>query len=395
MLSRKSLLQTIFLIASIFIFTPVISHEIQPSIVDFSFNKERFYQLSMRLNIEALIAEVGSQHNDTTESENTNKYEKLRKLDANALMQEFEKFETAFLNKVQLSFDGKKHPLSILDLEIDDVGDIELARDSIINFAGLIPDNTHSVSWQWDASYGNAVFRVASETEPELYSSYLLDGKASDKITIGTDCTNLKKGEKKEGCTQKKTKLDVFLNYINVGFVHIVPLGIDHILFVVGLFLLSTQLKPLLIQITSFTIAHSISLALGIFGVITVSPAIVEPLIAASIIYVCIENIFADKLSRWRPILVFLFGLLHGLGFASVLTEIGLVKGNFISGLLGFNIGVELGQLTVIALCVLLIGIWFGKKSWYRERITIPASVVIAIVATYWVFERTGLINFT
>lgn len=395
MLSRKSLLQTIFLIASIFLFTPAISHEIQPSIVDFSFNKERFYQLSMRLNIEALIAEVGSQHDDTTESDNTNKYDRLRKLDANALIQEFESFESKFLDKVQLSFNGKKQSLKILDLEIDDVGDIELARNSIINFAGVIPDNTHTMNWQWDASYGNAVFRVASETEPELYSAYLLDGKASDLISIGTDCTNLKKNEKREGCTQKKTKFDVFLNYINVGFVHIIPLGIDHILFVVGLFLLSTQLKPLLIQITSFTIAHSISLALGIFGVITVSPAIVEPLIAVSIVYVCIENILANKLNRWRPILIFLFGLLHGLGFASVLTEIGLTEGNFISGLIGFNIGVELGQLTVIALCVITIGIWFGKKSWYRERITIPASVMIAIVAVYWVIERTGLLTFS
>ncbi|MEE9326356.1 MAG: HupE/UreJ family protein [Cocleimonas sp.] len=379
--------------ASIFIFTPVISHEIQPSIIDFSFNKERFYQLSMRLNIEALIAEVGSQHDDTTESDNTSKYEKLRQLDAIALIQEFEKFESTFLDKVQLFFNGKKYPLSILDLEIDDVGDIELARDSIINFAGVIPDNTHTMSWQWDASYGNAVFRVASDSEPELYSSYLLDGKASEKITIGTDCTNLNVGEKREGCTQKKTKFEVFLNYINVGFVHIIPLGLDHILFVVGLFLLSTQLKPLLIQITSFTIAHSISLALGIFGIITVSPAIIEPLIAVSIIYVCIENILSDKLSRWRPILVFLFGLLHGLGFASVLTKIGLTEGNFISGLLGFNLGVEFGQLAVIALCVIFIGIWFGKKSWYRERITIPASVMIAIIAAYWVIERTGLIT--
>ena len=182
------------------------------------------------------------------------------------------------------------------------------------------------------------------------------------------------------------------INYIAVGFDHIVPKGIDHILFVVGLFLLSTQLRPLLIQITSFTLAHSVTLGLGMFGIISISPAIVEPLIAASIVYVCIENIFAQKLSRARPVIVFLFGLLHGLGFASVLSEFGLGKSNFVSGLIGFNVGVELGQLFVITICFLLVGIWFGKKEWYRRRVTIPVSIVIGIIAVYWFIERIGWI---
>ena len=183
-----------------------------------------------------------------------------------------------------------------------------------------------------------------------------------------------------------------FINYIQVGFVHIIPKGLDHILFVVGLFLLSTQLRPLLIQITSFTLAHSVTLALSIYGIVSVPSSIVEPLIAASIIYVCIENIFAEKLSRWRPLIIFLFGLLHGLGFASVLKEIGLASDNFATSLIAFNVGVELGQLSVIAACFLLVGIWFRHKPWYRQRITIPASVLIAIIAGFWLVERTLLV---
>jgi hypothetical protein len=119
----------------------------------------------------------------------------------------------------------------------------------------------------------------------------------------------------------------------------------------------------------------------------------VEALIAASIVYVCIENIFLNKLSRWRPLIIFAFGLLHGLGFASVLGDVGLEPSSFVAGLIGFNVGVEVGQLAVIAACFLLVGFWFRNKPWYRNVITIPASILIALIAIYWVLERTGIIG--
>ncbi len=368
------------------------AHEIRPAIVDFTFNKAGYYQLSIQHNLEALMAEIGGQHEDTEESDNATKYDELRNLPPEKLNQEFEKFSESFLDKMAFKFDDKTEPLRILDVEIPEVGDLDLARDSIINIAGLIPEGAKNLSWQWDKSFGNAVFRVSSEDNPDLYSSYLTEGKSSDPIAISIDCSNPENQSKDGGCASQTSWWQTLVNYIAVGFEHIVPKGLDHILFVVGLFLLSTQLRPLLIQITSFTLAHSVTLALGIFGVISISPAIVEPLIAASIVYVCIENIFADKLSRLRPILVFFFGLLHGLGFASVLTEFGLTKGNYVSGLIGFNIGVELGQLTVIAACFITFGYWFGKKSWYRSMITIPASLLIALIAVYWFVERIGWI---
>ncbi len=180
----------------------------------------------------------------------------------------------------------------------------------------------------------------------------------------------------------------VFTTYLTIGFVHILPKGLDHILFVVGLFLLSTRLKTLLWQVTSFTLVHSVSLALGMLGIVQISPSIVEPLIAASIVYVAIENIVTDELKRWRPFVVFGFGLLHGLGFARVLAEIGVSQTHFFTGLVAFNLGVEFGQLTVIAFCFVTVGFWFRRRSWYRRAITIPASIAIAFVATYWFAER-------
>jgi hypothetical protein len=121
---------------------------------------------------------------------------------------------------------------------------------------------------------------------------------------------------------------------------------------------------------------------------VSVSPAIVEPLIAASIVYVAVENIFGGRISWRRTAVVFGFGLLHGLGFASVLGDIGLEPSRFLGSLISFNIGVELGQLTVIAAAFLTVGLWFGRKRWYRNVIAVPVSAVIASVGAYWSIQR-------
>jgi hypothetical protein len=175
--------------------------------------------------------------------------------------------------------------------------------------------------------------------------------------------------------------------YLVFGFEHIIPLGLDHILFVLGLFLLSTQLRPLLWQITAFTIAHTLTLALSMYGVLSLSPRIVEPLIALSIAAVAIENVCTSRLHAWRPIIVFCFGLLHGLGFAGALTEMGLPRNQFVTALASFNVGVELGQLTVIAAALILVS-GIRRKSWYRRRVVIPASLLIAAIGLFWTVQR-------
>ena len=184
------------------------------------------------------------------------------------------------------------------------------------------------------------------------------------------------------------TRSAVFGQYLVLGFTHIVPKGLDHMLFVLGLFLLSTRLSPLLWQVTAFTLAHSITLALSMYGVIALSPAIVEPLIAASIVAVAVENLFTARLHTWRVFVVFGFGLLHGLGFAGVLTEIGLPRDEFVTGLIAFNVGVEGGQLAVIALAFLAVGYWFRNRPWYRRRVVLPLSALIALTGMYWMVER-------
>lgn len=177
------------------------------------------------------------------------------------------------------------------------------------------------------------------------------------------------------------------LRYVQMGYTHILPEGLDHILFVLGLFLLSTRLKPLLWQITAFTVAHSLTLALSLYGVVRLPSTVIEPVIAASIAFVAIENLFTTELKPWRPFVVFGFGLVHGMGFAGALKDLGLQRHDFLTALVGFNAGVELGQLSVVALALLLVG-WFRSRPGYRRLVVVPASATIAAVAVFWTFQR-------
>lgn len=189
------------------------------------------------------------------------------------------------------------------------------------------------------------------------------------------------------GGQQTQSTLSVLWRYTVLGFEHILPLGLDHILFVLGLFLLSVRWKPLLWQVTAFTVAHSVTLALSMFDVVSMPSQIVETLIAVSIAYVAVENIFTSKLHSWRPAIVFCFGLLHGLGFASVLQDLGLPREQFVPALISFNVGVELGQLAVVGLAFLAVG-WLRERDDYRKLVVIPASAMIAAMGIYWAIER-------
>ena len=186
----------------------------------------------------------------------------------------------------------------------------------------------------------------------------------------------------------KLSKTEVLGIYLQLGYTHILPRGVDHILFVLSLFLLNPKLKPILWQATAFTVAHTITLGLAMYGVIKPPANIVEPVIALSIMYVALENIFSNKLKATRIGVVFLFGLIHGMGFASALGQLGLPQNSYLTSLLMFNLGVELGQITVILSAWFLLAKWFGDKPYYRKYIVVPLSVIISAVAAYWAVQR-------
>jgi hypothetical protein len=180
----------------------------------------------------------------------------------------------------------------------------------------------------------------------------------------------------------------VFWRYLVIGYQHIIPLGFDHILFILCVFFLNTNLKQIILQASMFTLAHSITLGLAMYQVIAPPANIVEPLIALSIVLLALENIFSKKVNPLRLVMVFIFGLVHGMGFAGALSQMGMPSYAFATALISFNVGVELGQITIILLMYFLVAKTFSAKLWYRKGIVIPASLMIALVAGYWTVER-------
>lgn len=353
-------------------------HEIQPAIADLLFSEDgSSYELDIALNIEAVLAGIGTEHDDTDNSPQAEEYNALRALSAEDLQARVRANQNELLSKIALKSGTENLPTTLGEITVPDMPDLSVARPSRLKISGELPAGAETIVFSWASEFGAIVLRGPLTESGEGYSGYLQDGASSDPISI--------KGPTEQSVWQ------IVADYIVIGFEHIIPKGLDHILFVIGLFLLSTKLAPLLWQVTSFTIAHTITLALGMLGLVTIPAYIVEPLIAASIVYICVENLFMDRLSRWRPFVIFAFGLLHGLGFASVLTDIGLSQSHFVAGLIAFNVGVELGQLSVILLCFLAVGFWFRSKAWYRPAIIVPGSIIIAAIGAYWLLERTVL----
>lgn len=178
-------------------------------------------------------------------------------------------------------------------------------------------------------------------------------------------------------------------SWIHLGFIHILPEGVDHILFVLGLFLLVPKWKPLLQQTIVFTLAHSLSLAAASLGWVRFPPTPVEVMIAASIAWVGLENLWKKELGKWRLGLVAAFGLIHGLGFAGVLAELlpADQPEKLPAALFGFNVGVELGQLAVLAIA-------FACFGWLDEKRFLPVkrggSILIALAGLILIVERIG-----
>jgi hypothetical protein len=351
------------------------AHEVLPAIADMTSEGDRL-TFSVRLSVEGLIAGIDlGTVTDTNEAPQAVSYDALRALPPEELQPRFTAFWPEMARNIRVLATNDPLPLSLDQMTADPTGDPEFPRLSTLTFSAALPAGTQTVQVGWSSEYGALVLRQMGVEAP--YDGYIEAGALSDPITLaGGD---------------QATGLETFLAYIPVGFDHIVPKGLDHILFVLGLFFLSTRLAPLLWQVSAFTLAHTVTLAAGALGYVTIPGSIVEPIIAASIVYVAVENILTDGLNRWRPFVIFGFGLLHGLGFASVLGEFGLPENAFVPALIGFNIGVELGQLAVIAVAFALVGYWFGAKPWYRKAIAIPASAVIAAIGAWWVVERVFL----
>ena len=357
---------------------------VKPTLIEISVSEQRQVFVEIRASIEALLTGINNKYKNTKEAPNALDYDVLRKLQSEKLSVEFDGFKESFLEKIKLiDNQGNKIRLNISSVKIPEAGYTKVPRISVINLQGNIAADVKSLRWYFPKSFADNAVRLKQVNEIEQqYHWSDWQWLKNDEMSNAFSLTEI---------VAKQSLLDTIKTYIVLGFEHIFPKGLDHILFILGLFLYTPAFKPLLWQITMFTIAHTVTLGLATYGVISISANIVEPLIALSIAYIAIENIFSKNLNKSRLLLIFLFGLLHGLGFAGVLTEFGLPQDDFMTALISFNLGVEIGQIAIIIAAFLLVGLWFKNKTWYRASITTPASLLIAVIAIYWFIQRLDL----
>lgn len=385
--SKQFLRQQVLLVILLFtgFYSPITSADVvKPALIEISIYSKGQYRIEVRASIEAMMTGIDARFKNTKDSPNSDAYDKLRAMQPNELALAFNSFKDRLNDEIYLKFDGKKTDLKITEIDIPEPGYLKVPRVSVIVFEGPIPKDIESVIWYYPQSFADNAVRlrqVDEEKEKWHWSNWqwLRKDKPSEPFSLSE-------------VFNPPSLFDTVQTYTGAGFDHILPKGLDHILFILGIFLLSLHMRPLLWQVTMFTLAHSITLSLSMMNIISMPSNIVEPLIALSIAYIAIENIFAkdqdQKTRNSRLAIVFGFGLLHGLGFATMLADFGMPDDAFTTALISFNVGVELGQLTIIVFAFTAVGIWFGKKQWYRQAIVIPLSAMIAITGLYWTYDR-------
>ena len=357
-----------------------ISHEIRPSIADYKIEENILY-FDIRLNAELILSGIDASNiTDTNSSPLSATYDDLRSLTRENLKILLTESWDDIQSKINLNINEVSTKFELVDINIEANRDFEISRDSILYLKYELDEDDEFLTFKWSEKYGPIIIREINELkkEDDLYTEYLQAGLQTDKIFIKSENT--------------QSIFKSIINYFILGIQHIIPKGLDHILFIVGLFFFSVTLRPLLIQVTMFTIAHSITLIFVSVSYINVNPLIVEPIIALSIAYVGIENIFKQYVKEYlRYIIIFFFGLLHGLGFALVLSDIGYQSSKLILNLISFNLGIEAAQIFIILFLYILLGIKFSNKKYYRYIFQVPVSLFIALVGIYWFFERINM----
>jgi len=373
----------LFFIIAIFInfFSTVsISHEIKPSIADFTYD-ENFLNIKIRLNAELILSNIdASKISNTNSSSLSDIYDKLRILNKIELEELFKSSWQEISTNIDIKINNETKKINLINIEVEDIKNFEISRDTHIYLQVLLNNNSEYFTFSWIKKYGPIILRENSnhKLEDELFTEYLQSGIESDQFSFN---------EK-----NFKNRLNSFIKFFVLGVQHIIPKGLDHILFIFGLFLFSSSLKKLITQITIFTIAHSITLIFVSLSLMKINPQIVEPIIALSIVYVGIENIFKNYVKEYlRYVVILFFGLLHGLGFALVLSDIGYRSTDLFINLISFNIGIEVAQISIVLVLFLLVALNFAKNKNYRMFFQVPSSILISSIGLYWFFER---INF-
>jgi hypothetical protein len=372
--------RSILLFIGLLLTFPSSADVVKPALTEISVFADGSVSIEVRTSLEALLTGIDGRYKSTKDSPNADRYDEFRVQSSTQLAASFVAFHDRFIEGVKLVVDDKRVTLAIAAIDIPEPGYTKVPRTSTIYLTGELSGNHKQLQWYYPAAFGEHAVRVKLVDEAREFwhwSDYqwIRDDRISEPFTI-------------DAVIRSNSWLSVFYTYIEAGYLHILPLGMDHILFILGLFLMSQKLRPLLWQVTMFTLAHSITLSLSVLGFISLPLALVEPLIALSIAYIAIENLFHENLGRTRLAVVFAFGLLHGLGFAAMLVEFGLPQDRYWLALTGFNLGVEFGQISILLLAWFGIALWLARWPHYRRWFVNPVSIVIAGIGLFWFWQR-------
>lgn len=357
--------------------TPVIAHDFTFTETTLTLGADGTFQVDLICDLDALALGV------SPTVDNAELARVLREMPPDEFARQVGRLRDLFQRRVRVRFDDEPAPFEVSFPEHGTPAADEAEAPSVLGviarMTGVIPAGAASVSFFASRAFPIVHLTIHDERRSLTVREVLEYGDPSQPFPLVLTAA-----------PRARSRAAAALQYLRLGFRHIVPDGLDHTLFVLGLFLFSARLGPLLWQVTAFTVAHAVTLALAVYGVVALSPRIVEPLIALSIAYVAFENLVTERLTPWRPAVVFAFGLLHGLGFAGVLRELGLPPQERLAALVAFNAGIELGQLAVIALALAAVG-WCRERRWYRPRVAMPLSFLIGSAGLVWAIQRAFL----
>jgi hypothetical protein len=357
-------LLTLLLVSSV----PVFGHEIGTTRAFVSFSEHSTYRIEIVTDASALLDKL----------EVTSGQPRSGVVDPAGLQSRITAHLPLLSERMVAAFDGVR-VFPTVSVTIAASKDPMGVPSATLVLAGPTPAAATHFTWAFGWTFATYALNVQSPDTEHTATQWLKGEETSAPIVIAAPAPAL-------------SRVMLIGRYVLLGFTHILPGGTDHVLFVLGIFLLGRKVRPVLMQVTAFTVAHSITLGLSMYGLVALPSSIVEPLIALSIAYVAIENLVVTDFILWRRVaLVFSFGLLHGLGFADALRNIGLPRSEFLTALLGFNVGVECGQLAVLAGAFLAVGYWCSHHEWYRRRVVLPASACIACFGVLWTLQRLHL----
>jgi hypothetical protein len=339
---------------------PAQAHELGANRVEITVSEDGRYDIAIVSNPEALLARLEILHRDAADmKEAGTNDERLARLG-----------ETLLAHLHLHADDAETTPELVTGFHRMPAVAGTGADEWAVRLRGRLPSGAERITWQCAFIYGSyaVVLRAPAVSVQWTYASERTAAMFLEAVRQPVACTAWR--------------------FVREGFRHILPRGLDHVLFVLGVFLLSTRLRTVLVQLSAFTVAHSITFGLSMYGIVSLPPAIVEPAIALSIAYVAVENLTTSRLRRHRVALVFAFGLLHGLGFAGALSALALPRSQFLLALVGFNVGVEIGQIAVVALALAASAPWHRSPTEYRRFVLVPSSIAIAAVGFFWTIER-------